>query len=108
MSDKTRETITHKAYLVVTLRNIGTPYPIVTNVGIYSSSAGGLTIGAADEVYADVASHVGASFSDAACSLRDFIEKCPALSWVLPWINTSEDAHSAKYWWQIVPRRGRR
>lgn len=99
--------MSQKAYLVATLKNVGTPFPVVSNVGIYSSSALGLTTGYIDEVYADLLYAEGPSYSEAAARLVELIEKVPTMSWVLPWIDNSAEAHSAKYYWQILPRRSK-
>jgi hypothetical protein len=94
--------MTHKAYLVVSLKPNGTPFPNVCNVDIYSSPANGLT-SAGGIVYADVLFAEGVSYGDAHVNLLALIEKHSLFAWVRPWVDQSENAHRAKYFWQVMP-----
>jgi len=94
-----------KAYLVIIMQHNGTPFPNVRNVGIYSSNALGLTSAGPDFFYVDAFQSSGVSYHEAHKNLVAYIMHHPMFSWARPWVDTSEEAHAAKYYWQIMTRR---
>lgn len=98
--------IRRRAYLVATLQNVGTPVPVVVHVGIYSSSANGLTGPMSkNQIYVDIVHHEADDYGQAEDELIAWIRDFPPLSWAIPWVEKSEDAHRARYFWQQLPKR---
>lgn len=93
------------AYVVLTLRNVGTPFPVVVSAGIYSSNSSGLTGAGKDLFYADLFHMEGEDYQQAHDDVVSYIKTAPHLAWLVPWVDKSEDAHMARYYWQVLPKR---